>query len=819
MLKGSKWLFTGREEELEVMMAKLKDAILQEGTLILLSGEAGIGKTRIAEEFEQKASKIDCTILIGRCIPGIPSPFLPFIEAFSDYFQPTKDAIAPYGEEALFGKMGAPGDSTWTMDRMLFSTLEFIRRKCALKPLIIRIEDLQWADSASIQLLHFLARNANKLKLLIVGTYRPEDLAPNEAGEPHPLVDALRIMRREDVCIEIPVKELSTSETQLLVERILGGGLEPSIMERLIDESEGNPLYAIETIKLLIMTDSIHFSSGRWLPGKNVIVTIPPTVKEVILRRLERLGKGQRRAIDVASAIGNEFEVETLLGVLGAGRMELFEDLEALEKEGRLIYQSSKGFRFSHEVIRQVSYESISELRRAEMHLSIGEELERKDASISPAILALHFRLGNDKTKAIRYSLAAGESFVAKGGAFEAVPLLGYVIAETEALIEHWPELINAYDSLGFAYLLLGRLETANDMLEKAISMVGLENASVKTLYNMAECWAGTAMGKGKQEKSWFYLDLAEKAANGNSYEIGRIAAYRATSYLWDGDFFKAESNFKVAIDSMLKANDKESATRYMAYYADTLLTEGKVEEAMEEIHNSLSLTRRIPGFYGELEATFYAGTIYIHVGNIKDGIEFLNRSVEIATQIGEFSAICHGYTNLCLAWEMGGDLDMALASARKSHEYAMSTDSPLIKMNGVSALLHIILKKGVTEDAIKLYEQAINLQKEFNWGMHSTTRCLLAAVIAEYFAARGEWSECVEQFNRSFELMSGTPSGLLLMALARTWFAKHMLARGMREEALEQIDHAENVFLILHNSHQLNELSRIREDIIKHLI
>jgi tetratricopeptide (TPR) repeat protein len=793
--------FTGREKEMEQLMSILSEVMFQQGNLVLLAGEAGVGKTRIAEEFEEKAVGADCISIVGRCMPGLPTPLLPFIEAFESYYHSPSIKSKSGIETSLFGRIGETSSTSWSMDRILFSTLDFIRRKSAIRPMIIRIEDLHWVDSASVQLIHFLARNAIGLKIMILGTYRPEDLLPDSSGNPHPFVDALRIMRREGVCQEIEVGNLEPTEVRTLVNGVLGGSLEAPVMDKVIEESEGNPLYAIETTKLLALSESIRYIDGLWRASESIEIKIPPTAKEVVLRRLDRLEKGQRKLLDFASVIGREFSVEVMEEASGSERLALLENLENIQDQGRLICQKGSNFQFSHETIRQVAYESISEPRRREIHRIIGEVLERRGGETSPATLAMHFHASGDRRRCVKYSLAAAEACLSKGAAYEAVRLLGQVVKCAGTAPEYQKNLIQAYDSLGLAYLLLGRDETADEMLQRVITIVGIENASSRTLYNLAEIWAGTSLGKGSQTRSMEYLDMAEKAAGDDQYELAKIAGFRATSSLWRGEHSASERNFKTAIEFMMRVEDTERAVMYKSYLADVLMSQGKVEEALEEIQEALFMIKGAPGFYGELEATFYAGTIYLHIGNVQEAIEHLNRSVNIATQIGEFSAICHGYSYLSLAHEMLSQIDEASAMARLSYENALRTESQFIMLMGMGIMLHNLVRTGKWDIAEQICNDAASTEQGFKWSMHSTTRCLLTAALAEHYATKKDWEMSDRLFEQSFDLMIGTPSGLLLEILARSWYAESLSYRGLSSEAREQLRLSKSVCSRLHNA------------------
>jgi predicted ATPase len=176
----------GRDKELELLYEHLGEAISAHGGLILISGEAGIGKTRILAKLSETAAKSGVMRIGGECVPGIPLPYLPFHEAFSAF------TIGPFSSINSSDSSGQKQPTSVLMD-----TLELLTNESAKRPLLICLEDLHWADSASIHLLHFLARNVKKLRVLIVGTYRPEDLVPSEGEEVHPLQSSIRLMTRE----------------------------------------------------------------------------------------------------------------------------------------------------------------------------------------------------------------------------------------------------------------------------------------------------------------------------------------------------------------------------------------------------------------------------------------------------------------------------------------------------------------------------------------------------------------------------------------------------------------------------------------------
>ena len=282
--------FVGRIDERDRLFSYLSNTMIRKGTLVLISGEAGIGKSRLADEFLERAMSTNCSCISGSCLPGIPLPYLPFIEAFNkaNISEPLPKIIGAVDKvketKTIFGENYVCSDkesthvidTTWSPDRILFAALEFVKERSRLRPLIIRIEDLQWADPQSVQLLHFLARNVKSEKILILGTYRTEEILPLEGQNTNSLFDVLRLMRREGLVEEIELGGLEIQDTAEIISDVLGCNANKEVIERVAFECEGNPLYIIETIKILKNSRIIEMMGGEWRisPGKRL--EIPP---------------------------------------------------------------------------------------------------------------------------------------------------------------------------------------------------------------------------------------------------------------------------------------------------------------------------------------------------------------------------------------------------------------------------------------------------------------------------------------------------------------------------------------------------------------
>jgi predicted ATPase len=250
----------GRGEELGQLSAALDRTNSVFGSLLLISGEAGIGKTRLSTEFERRAEKKGCKVLFGGCLPSVQIPYLAFLDALNDLFEVSfkkkksrtsklsnaaKKATPEFlkaipivgstmkASAALLSEYREEGGSKEvSKEHVLFRVLDLVKSESNKAPLLMHLDDLQWADSMSIAMLHFLARNCRQLRVLLIGTYRLEEVMNKEKGI-HPLLESIRIMKREGLVEELTLKPLGEKELNWLV----SGMLEKPVHEAVLSVS------------------------------------------------------------------------------------------------------------------------------------------------------------------------------------------------------------------------------------------------------------------------------------------------------------------------------------------------------------------------------------------------------------------------------------------------------------------------------------------------------------------------------------------------------------------------------------------------------
>jgi DNA-binding SARP family transcriptional activator len=396
------------------------------GRMVLLAGDPGIGKTRLAAELARAAHDQGACVLAGRAFEETLIPYQPFVEALRHYLlnAPISDLQATtreYGSELarLIPELRrrAPELSATPEPepeperyRLFEAVVGLLGAISASMPVLLVLDDLQWADRPTLLLLRHLARAPDPARLLILGAYRSTETALEG------FADALADLRREQLISQIDVGGLSEPDTAELVQMWTGEAPARSFARALHDETEGNPLFVSEIVRHLTEAGVRVGEAGAVELQR---VRLPEGVKQVIARRLTRLSAQAIEWLRVAAVIGRDFSASLLERVVSLDEEEFLDALDEALAAGLVVetVPNVGRYAFSHALIREVLYEGMSAPRRARIHRRVGEELEATAGGERhlPA-LAHHFTraaTAQDGDKAITYARRAAEQATA----------------------------------------------------------------------------------------------------------------------------------------------------------------------------------------------------------------------------------------------------------------------------------------------------------------------------------------------------------------------------------------------------------------------
>ncbi len=218
---------------------------------------------------------------------------------------------------------------------------------------------------------------------MLLATFRSEELTADAEGHPHPLAETMRLMRREELFTEIRLSSLSQENVSKIAESMIGGTLQPKLAEKLTNESKGNPLFVVESLRMLHERKSLIQEDDEWRLAVDEL-GIPSKIKDIILRRLACLKYAQRRVLDAASVIGEKFDVDLLSAVLGQDSLELLETLNIIAQSTSLVSVEGNFYHFYHAKFQEALYDEVSTPLKRGYHARIAEKLEKTDGVGKP---------------------------------------------------------------------------------------------------------------------------------------------------------------------------------------------------------------------------------------------------------------------------------------------------------------------------------------------------------------------------------------------------------------------------------------------------
>jgi DNA-binding SARP family transcriptional activator len=421
--------FVGREREAEQLATAFKHASTGTGRVVLIAGEPGIGKTGLAARFARLAHAGGATVLFGRCDEDSGVPYRPWVEAIGHYVAnagnssldrlPTRAAsdlcrlVPALGDRRRGLTVPGPSDPDADLWSLYAAVAALFATAGADAPVVLVLDDLQWADKPSLLLLRHIVQNAQSSALLVVGTYRDSDLTMD-----HPLADVLASLRREPASERLMLRGLDDSEVVALVQGASGQSLGDdavALIHAVCRETDGNPFFVEALLRHLAETGAVYLDDdGQWVPHADLDEAgLPESVREVIGSRVARLGEMCKRTLNVAAVIGQEFDLATLAAALEMREDEVLDSLETAEGAGLLSTFRPGSFTFSHALIATTLYTGLTPTRRAHLHRRVAEAIETADRDgTRVAELARHWTAATapaDRTKAIDCARRAGD--------------------------------------------------------------------------------------------------------------------------------------------------------------------------------------------------------------------------------------------------------------------------------------------------------------------------------------------------------------------------------------------------------------------------
>jgi class 3 adenylate cyclase/tetratricopeptide (TPR) repeat protein len=431
-------VFVGRDADLERLQQLWKEATAGEQRVAFLTGEPGVGKTRLAAEVASRLHEEGATVVAGRCDEDLGVPYQPFVEAlrhFVDHIPPDEvgGRLGRFGGELTrlvpeLAHLDLPSPLESDPETERYRLFDAVAGWLASveEPLLLVLDDLQWAAKPTLLLLRHVVRSPMK-RVFIVGTYRDTELTHD-----HPLVEVVADLRREGGVERISLSGLDDVGVAAFIEQAGGRTLDEdgiALARAIYRETEGNPFFVREVLRHLAETGVVERQEEGWSTRRPVEqLGIPEGVRDVVGRRLSRLSAGANQALRVAAVVGPEFDMRVVRDAGGIPEEALLTALEEAVGARLLSEVSAIRYRFTHALIRATLYDSLTAARKVTLHRKVAEAIETvQHGALDDHLPALahHWARASapaaDTARAVEYTRRAGDRALAQLAHDEAV--------------------------------------------------------------------------------------------------------------------------------------------------------------------------------------------------------------------------------------------------------------------------------------------------------------------------------------------------------------------------------------------------------------
>jgi tetratricopeptide (TPR) repeat protein len=717
----------GRDSELQKLLSSVQSLVERNsGSFIFIRGEAGIGKTRLVSELTTMVKDKFVSIIHGRSLTYRRSvAYWVFQESLRQHIDVTTDTpetqisdrlskhimgvLGPQAEDVLpylEYLLSLPPSDPSTPERLSFLTANQLRQQIfiALRnwlvaesqfcPIILVLDDLHWADDASLELLLFLLDAVQTNPILICGISRPVD-----NGILVQVEDRAR-KRLGTQYLDIHLKSLQPSQSeQLFCQLLTFPDLPESLRSEIIRRSDGVPLYLEEILRMLIEDDVIFLEEGCWRLHPQADVSelrVPDNLQDLILARFDRLGPVHNRVLQVASVIGKEFSLPILSAVLPQDiesiQMMLVELVDKAFIEVN-VNGSLSDFSFRHVLMSDAIYDTLLRREICELHGQIAEAIEnlypdRLNENIY--LLARHYSRSSKVDKALRFFMLAGEKASRDYLTSQARKYFENALENMDKVPCDVDQAVRIYTGFGDVLVYVGEYEKARLNFTKALALIDLVDTSqLQPFLALRRKISTTFERQGDFERALEHLETAQKIIHDLNISLPVEVAKNLSNIGWinfrRGSLDVAEEHLTNALALAESTNQYDVIASIYNRLGGIFFQKDELEQSAYFVSKSLVLREEI-GDFGEVARSYNnLGLLAWKRGNWDDALDDFSRSIELNQNLGDVEATIFLHNNIGLLQTDKGNLDIALEHLSES--LARSQDVGHITLEGETYL------------------------------------------------------------------------------------------------------------------------------------
>jgi DNA-binding CsgD family transcriptional regulator len=729
LLRPGRAPLVGRQRELAALAEVLAEVRTGHTSVVLLSGEPGIGKSRLLEEFPTSGGVGEGTVLRGgaAAAEGVP-PYLPLLEALGEYVAlATPDdlrrglgadmAVLAQLLPEITTRLGQSPDriallgAEQEVARLHEVVVAFLADIAATRgPLILVLDDMQWADPASCDLLLHVCRRlaARDAAVLVLGAYRDAEASGNPALE-----RLIGELNRRRLLVPFTLRRLERDESRQLAMGLLRGELTEDVSSVIHDQGEGNPFFEEELLRTLVDEGRLVRRENRWRLATDVRGLLPRGIIDAVRLRLARLSAEVVDALRVAAIIGRHHQARTIAVVLGRDAELVEETLSAGVRAGLTRPDVDGGYSFAHDKVREAVLAELTPERQRRLHLAVGNALEAEGATrrVIPD-LAYHFVRAGDPERGVEYALAAGQQ-----------ALTSFAAADAAAHFRAALGLVSDDDPRRRLEILVFLGEAATQSGDFREAATSYESAATAALAIGDARLAGRAW-RGLGSVRWRHEDIAG----------ARVA-------------------FERALDLFAPAESREVAETLLDLANLLALSQGEQHEAERRAEQALAIVTRLGDRQLESRVCLAMGTVRFRGNRLGDGRTLLERALQLARDEDARALAAEICGNLASACAYDGDLARSREVGLLRGELAHRTRDPFLARHVQLWLGALAIWRGewaLARECIALAEPAIDqVDSPEPRSYLGILRGLLHYYHGEFVEARANFDAALETIHR----------------------------------------------------------------------
>ena len=547
-------------------------------------------------------------------------------------------------------------DSKLKRENLFDNVLLGLRREAEKNPVVMFIDDLQWADPSTLSLIHYLARNIKNNSILLMGAYRPEELLHMWDGDVHQLKTTLRNMKREDISVELELKRLDkVTSINMLQETLRDVEFPVEFYDMVYNETEGNPYYLLEFIRHLAEDGKLVKKGDVWTLDTSLDkIEIPSRIYDLVDMRLDRLDEEQKKILGFASVMGIEFNSSVIGEALGYDRRELLTAISELEDLHGLIVSVENGYRFDHNKVRESLYNGLNRELREEYHRILGECYEEEYDSGNSQVMGQmihHFYEAKDQ-RVIDHLIEAGRSAQERYANEEAERFFSNAL---ELLPEtRGADILQIHEKLGEVCTLKGDYEAALEHYQKVLDSEKEDNSKAKLHGKISELYANM----GQYERAIESVDIGMKLG---SDDVCGLLKTKGWILLRKGDHKEAKQIFREEFKIASSIDDDGKIAQALHDIGAADFRMGCMDEALEHMNRAVEHWERTDDLKGLSTSLNNIGIIYYYQSDFEKALEYHMKSLDIKEKIEDQRGVAISLNNIGAIYKNKGDLSSAL--------------------------------------------------------------------------------------------------------------------------------------------------------------